>query len=111
MIEPLKETALREVGLVGVAELNALSFTTINAELPQKDVPTAGNSNEHTCQFIHMVFRNCSSIIIIKLITLNKHNTVKPPKRGHFGTGLFVPSSEVVPFWEVGPYLVFYHTI
>ena len=37
--------------------------------------------------------------------------SVKPPKRGHFGTGLFVPSSEVVPFWEVGPYLVFYHTI
>ena len=37
--------------------------------------------------------------------------TVKPPKRGHFGTGLFVPSSEVVPFWEVGHYLVLYHTI
>ena len=37
--------------------------------------------------------------------------TVKPPKRGHFGTGLFDPSSEVVPFLEVGPYLVFYHTI
>ena len=36
---------------------------------------------------------------------------MKPPKRGHFGTGLFVSSSEVVPFWEVGLHLVFYHTI
>ena len=60
MIEPLQETALREVGLVGVAELNALLFSTINAKLPQKDVPTAGNSNEYISQSSHMVFTNCS---------------------------------------------------
>ena len=60
MIEPLQETAFRIVGLVGVVTSDAIYFITINAELPQKEVPTAGNSNEHTSQFIHMVFTNCS---------------------------------------------------
>ena len=33
-------------------------------------------------------------------------NTVKPPKRGHFGTVAFVLSSEVVLLSEVAPFLL-----
>ena len=32
--------------------------------------------------------------------------TVKPPKRGHFGTVAFVLSSEVVLLSEVAPFLL-----
>ena len=60
MVEPLKETALRKVGLVGVVTSDAIYFTSLNTELTQKDVPTAGNSNEYISQSSHMVFTNCS---------------------------------------------------
>ena len=67
-MEPLQETAFRKVGLVGVVISEEIYFTSFNAKLPQKDVPTAGNSNEHTCQFSDMVFRNCSIYIIYNII-------------------------------------------
>ena len=35
-----------------------------------------------------------------------KDTTVKPPKRGHFGTVAFVLSSEVVLLSEVAPFLL-----
>ena len=35
--------------------------------------------------------------------------TVEPPKRGHFGIGTFVLSSEVVPISEVHHILISYH--
>ena len=35
-------------------------------------------------------------------------NTVEPPKRGHFGNGPFVLSSEVVPISEVHHILMFF---
>ena len=60
MVEPLKETALRKVGLVGVVTSEAIYFTSFHTELPQKDVPTAGNSNEYISQSSHMAFTNCS---------------------------------------------------
>ena len=34
------------------------------------------------------------------------YSTVKPPKRGHFGTVAFVFSSEVAPFFTSKPYSV-----
>ena len=50
----------------------------------------------------------CESIVLVqqchRLISISY--TVKPPKRGHFGTVAFVLSSEVVLLSEVAPFLL-----
>ena len=56
--------------------------------------------NETKIKRINEVFK--SKYPIIPTSTIERaRSTVKPPKRGHFGNGTFVLSSEVVLFSEV----------
>ena len=56
----------------------------------------------HVADVCHDFISRCMKVeILFQYHLVLKLSTVEPPKRGHFGNGTFVLSSEVVLFLEV----------